>query len=72
MPLKVRLPDGFSLPPNLDPTLPVKKVPPFKEFATVTERLDTDIPLKKRVPNFLFLDPPSIMQPREGPTTMPR
>merc|ERR1719401_64743 len=63
-PLKVLLPPEIrSLPTLLDPRLPAKKKPISEFSAPLQKRLfDPYTPMKKRIPQILFDDEPSLVQ----------
>mmetsp|Transcript_33676 Transcript_33676/g.61981 ORF Transcript_33676/g.61981 Transcript_33676/m.61981 type:complete len:313 (-) Transcript_33676:210-1148(-) len=70
-PLKIRVPDELPMPMTLNPLLPVKKRPPFQELVgsdaiMALRKLEPGMPVKKRVPNFVFEEPPSCIEMPPG------
>jgi len=63
LPVKVWLPEQLMTPVKAcDPSLPVKKLPVYLEFAACASeslrKLDRKLPVKLQVPSFLLQDPP--------------
>jgi len=65
VPMKIWLPAHLAKPRKAcDPTLPVKKLPVYPDFAAdaldALRKLDRDLPVKVRVPGFLLHDAPCV------------
>lgn len=69
VPLKIRLPDDLivKIPTSVNASLPLKKRPVFKDVAgsipaMALRKIEPGMPVKKRVPNFIFEEPPTCLK----------
>lgn len=69
VPVKIRLPEDLAvqLPKSLNPRMPAKKRPVFQEVAgpepvMALRKMAPDMPVKKKVPHFVFEEPPAFLK----------